>query len=88
MSPAPSPAAQVLEQAILPNGQPAAIDEIRIAIVSGRQFRWSLWRDGAEIFAGCGGADQVAGMTRATEQLVNTELGVAPAIGTPRPSLN
>ncbi len=83
-----SPAAQQLTNALFPNGQPASVDEIRIAIVSSQQFRWSLWRDGREIFAGHGDASQVAGMTRATEQLVNTELGVAPAIGTPRPELN
>lgn len=77
-----------LTQAIFPNGQPAAVEEIRIAIVNSQQFRWSLWRGGVEIFAGLGDADQVAGMTRATEQLVNTELGVSPAIGSPRPELN
>jgi hypothetical protein len=79
---------QMLEQAIFPNGQPNPIDEIRIVVISRQQFRWSLWRGGKEIFAGLGDADQVAGMTRATEQLVNTELGVAPSIGTPRTSLN
>lgn len=80
--------AETLEQAIFPNGQPAPVEEIRIAIVSSQQFRWSLWRGGAEIFAGFGDVSQVAGMTRTTEQLVNSELGAAPTIGTPSPSLN
>lgn len=79
---------QMLEQALFPNGQPDPIDEIRIVVISRQQFRWSLWRRGVEIFAGLGYADQVAGMTRATEQLVNAELGVAPSIGIPRASFN
>jgi len=77
-----------LEQALFHDGEPVPVDEIRIAIVAGRQFRWSLWSGGEEIYAGLGDAGQVAGMTRATEQLVNTQLGVSPEIGTPRHSLN
>lgn len=80
--------AATLEEALFHNGQPVPVDEIRIAIVAGRQFRWSLWSGGADIFAGQGDAGQVAGMTRATEQLVNTQLGVAPSVGTARHSLN
>lgn len=76
-----------LTEAICPNGRPAPVDEIRITI-DGARFRWSLWRAGREVFAGFGDAAQVSGMTRATEQLVNSELGVAPAIGTSRPKLN
>lgn len=83
-----SEAAVTIEEALFHNGEPVPVDEIRIAIVPGRQFRWSLWRGGEEIFAGMGDADQVAGMTRATEDLVNSQLGVPPSIGTPRPSLN
>jgi hypothetical protein len=77
-----------LDQALFPDGKPKSIDEIRIAIVNRQHFRWSLWRDGQEVFSGTGDASQVSGMTRATEQLVNTELGVPPEIGTPRPELN
>lgn len=62
-----------LTQALCPHGRPAPINEIRITIVDHR-FRWSLWRDGLEVFAGFGAADQVAGMTRTTAELVDQQL--------------
>lgn len=81
-------AAKTLEDALFKNGQAVPIDRIEISIIAGARFRWSLWSGEVEIFAGQGDADEVAGMTRATKQLVNTQLGVRPETPPPSQSLN
>jgi hypothetical protein len=51
------------------------VDRVVIDIVPGG-FVWRLVNDGREIYAGEAPANQIAPMLRATEILLNTQLGI------------
>lgn len=67
-----TPQQQVLARALQSAGQ---VDQVVIDIVPGG-FVWRLTRGGVEVYESVSSADQIAPMLRATEIIMNTELGI------------